>query len=164
MVALGSGLVLNTGVSIVVGLPVLPLAALAESPIPDMSIVAADQVGWRRYVDQIESVADEAGVSTVVTSNYGEAGAVARYAPSLDVFSGQNALYDDGPPLDAVTSVVFVGEQLATARQLFDECVVAGGLDNGVGVDNEEQGVPVAVCTGLRQPWRDSWARLRHLD
>ncbi|HSV41388.1 MAG TPA: glycosyltransferase family 39 protein [Nocardioidaceae bacterium] len=161
---LAAGLVLNAGVSALIGLPVLSVATLGETPVPDLSIVAADQVGWRRYVEQIASVTAEVDVQTVVTSNYGEAGAVARYAPELEVYSGQNALYDVGPPPTSVSSVVFVGEQLSTARELFDECVVATRLDNRVGVDNEEQGVPVAVCSGLRQPWSVSWPRLHHLD
>jgi hypothetical protein len=37
-------------------------------------------------------------------------------------------------------------------------------LDNAVSVDNEEQGEPVAVCTGPRQPWRTLWPELRHVD
>jgi hypothetical protein len=59
--------------------------------------------------------------------------------------------------------VVFVGGQYDYARGLFT-CRVVGRLDNGVDVDNEEQGLPVAVCTDPRLSWPQLWERLHHLD
>jgi hypothetical protein len=53
---------------------------------------------------------------------------------------------------------------LPLAEQLFKSCEVETGLDNHVGVDNEEQGQPVAVCRGLRSSWARSWPVLEHLD
>jgi hypothetical protein len=41
---------------------------------------------------------------------------------------------------------------------------VADRLDNGLGVENEEQGLPVTVCTGRIVSWDDAWARFAHLD
>jgi hypothetical protein len=29
---------------------------------------------------------------------------------------------------------------------------------------NEEQGLPIAVCTGPVAPWTQLWPRFRHLD
>jgi hypothetical protein len=162
--ALVTAVAANSAVSLLLGLPILPLETLGDSPIPDSNIVTADQVGWRVYVQQIEAVAEANDTAVVVTSNYGEAGAVARYADRLDVFSGQNALYDQGRPPDSAATVVFVGGQLPEAERLFERCTVQARLDNGVGVDNEEQGMPVALCSGLVRPWSDSWPRLRHLD
>ena len=161
-VLLVAGVGINTVVSLLIGLPILPPDVLGDTPIPDMSLVAADQVGWREYVDQVVAVAEEHDIDEVVTSNYGEAGALARYAEDLHVFSGQNALFDAGPPKGE--TVVFVGGQLPIAEQLFARCTVEARLDNGVGVDNEEQGVPVAVCSELIDPWSEAWPRLRHLD
>ena len=56
-----------------------------------------------------------------------------------------------------------MGGQLDFARTLFT-CRVVDRLDNGVDVDNEEQGEPVAVCTDPRLPWPTLWDRLHHLD
>jgi hypothetical protein len=81
----------------------------------------------------------------------------------VPVFSAQNALYDQARPPSATTTVVFVGGELPVARQFFD-CRTVARLDNGVGVDNEEQGEPVAICTGPTQPWPQLWDALRHLD
>jgi hypothetical protein len=41
---------------------------------------------------------------------------------------------------------------------------LAGRVDNGVGLDNEEQGGPIWVCRGMRVPWSRAWPGLRHLD
>jgi hypothetical protein len=159
---------LNAVVAAAISLPVLPLSVLGRTPIPGLNQLTADQVGWPRYVEQIQAVhdglpAEQQPNAVVVTSNYGEAGAVHAFS-DLAVFSGHNALYDLGPPPEDTVTVVFVGGQLDGVAPLFAECRTATRLDNGVGVDNEEQGQPIAVCTGPRQSWARLWPRLRHLD
>jgi hypothetical protein len=100
----------------------------------------------------------------VLTSNYGEAGAVHRDRPDIPVYSAQNALYDQSRPPGTVRTVVVVGGQYPEVRPMFDDCTVRARLDNGVGVDNEEQGLPIAVCTGRTSSWAALWPRLHHLD
>ncbi len=133
-----------------------------------MNQLIADQVGWPTYAEQIRTAYDALPTArrahtVVVTSNYGEAGAVRRFT-DLPVYSGHNALYDLGPPPDGTGTVVFVGGQVDSAAELFTECHTVADLDNGLGVDNEEQGQPIAVCTGARQAWPLLWPRLPHLD
>ena len=60
--------------------------------------------------------------------------------------------------------MVIVGYQFDDVRGLFGSCEVVARLDNGVGVDNEEQGAPVALCRDPRMPWSALWPRFRHLD
>ncbi len=158
----------NTAVSAVISLPLLPATWLGRTPIPDLNQLAADAVGWPEYAAQVLAVAgglppDERSAVVVVTSNYGEAGAVARFT-DLPVFSGHNALYDQARPPEEARVVVFVGGQLDRASEYFADCVIADRLDNGVGVDNEEQGVPVAVCRDPVTTWAELWPRLRHLS
>lgn len=62
--------------------------------MPDLNLIAADQVGWPTYAAQVRaahaSLREEERAGAVAgTSNYGEAGAVDRYAPTLAVYSGQ---------------------------------------------------------------------------
>ncbi len=169
--ALAAALVLNTAVSAVVALPLLPLGLLGRTPVPGLNQVAADQVGWPRYVEQVAGAwasipdAERAG-AVLLASNYGEAGALARFGPAQGLpapFSGHNALGDAAPPSD--TSVVLlVGDQLTGLEPSFASCEVVARLDNGVGVDSEEQGVPVAVCRDPSVPWSELWDRVRHLD
>ncbi len=160
---------LNAVVSTVVALPVVPVTVLGGTPLPDLSILVADQVGWPRYVEQVAEVAaqaDDPG-AVVITSNYGEAGAVARFGPALGLtapYSGQNQLGTGSGPAEGTRTVVFVGWQLRDVQGLFAGCSVLARLDNGVGVDNEEQGAPVALCRDPVLPWSQLWPRLAHLD
>ena len=104
--------------------------------------------------------------AVVVASNYGEAGALARYGPPLRlpaVYSGHNALYD-APPPDTASVAVVVGGQLPSVRGLFASCTVMARMDNRVGVENEEQGEPIAVCRNPVGPWAAIWPRFRHRD
>lgn len=160
---------LNAVVSTVVALPVVPVTVLGRTPLPDLSILVADQVGWPTYVAQVARVAsgaDDPG-AVVITSNYGEAGAVARYGPALGLpapHSGHNDLGTRPGPPEGTRTVVFVGRQLPAVEGSFGECTVLARLDNGVGVDNEEQGAPVALCRDPLLPWAQLWPRLAHLD
>ena len=45
----------------------------------------------------------------------------------------------------------------------FATCTVVDQLDSGVGVDNEEEGQPIAICAGPKQDWATLWPVLRHL-
>lgn len=163
---------LNAAASIVIGLPVIPVDELGETPIPATNPVARDAVGWPTYVRQIASVYEELPPSdraraVVLTSNYGEAGAVARYGPDPGlprVYSGHNELHDQATPPDSATVVVVVGGQMEEMLRQFRSCEVRALLDNGVGVDNEEQGQPVAVCRDPVGGWSSVWPELAHLD
>jgi hypothetical protein len=129
-------------------------------------MLVGDSVGWPAYVRQMTAPYDaspDRAHTVVVTSNYGEAGSIAHYRPDVAVYSAQNALFDQARPPDGTTTVVFVGGEYDLARTLLT-CRVVDHLDNGVGVDNEEQGEPVAVCTDPRLPWPQLWDRLHHLD
>jgi hypothetical protein len=37
-------------------------------------------------------------------------------------------------------------------------------IDNGLGIENSEQGKAVTVCTGLVQPWSEIWPALRTIS
>lgn len=156
----------NAAVSAVIALPIIPVGTVGSTPVPGINLLAQDSIGWPAYVRQMTAPYDELADhehAVVVTSNYGEAGSIHHYRPDVPVFSAQNALHDQARPPDATTTVVFVGGQLPEARSLFT-CHVVGRLDNGVDVDNEEQGEPVAVCTDPRASWPRIWDRLHHLD
>ena len=162
-------LVANAAVACLIGLPVLPAAVLAHTPIPSINIVAADQVGWPAYVEQVARVWREVGDpgAVVLTGNYGEAGAVDRLGPALGLpaaYSGQNSLGLLPPPPQTADAVVAVGWAAQEVAGGFTTCRVVARLDNGLDLDNEEQGAPVSVCRGRTEPWATLWPRLRHLD
>jgi 4-amino-4-deoxy-L-arabinose transferase-like glycosyltransferase len=164
------GLALNATLSVVLALPVVPVGSVGATPLPELGPLVADQVGWPRYVAQVADVfrsVPPGDRAAVVTSNYGEAGAIARFGPALGLpppVSGHNALYDAARPAEGTDVVVMVGYQLRGVERLFASCDVVARLDNGVGVANEEQAAPVAVCRGPVAPWSELWPRFRHLD
>ncbi|GAA1714040.1 glycosyltransferase family 39 protein [Isoptericola hypogeus] len=152
-----------------IALPLVPVTTLGETPVPDLNQTARDAVGWPDYVRQIEAVHDalpdaDRERSVVVTQNYGEAGAVDRFAAHLPVYSGHNALHALGPPPDDATVAVVVGDGVSAWSRSFAACEVADRLDNGVDVDTEEQGVAVMICRDPVGGWDAVWPRLAHLD
>jgi hypothetical protein len=162
----------NSAVSIVLALPLVPVSTLGSTPIPGINQVAQDSVGWPPYVEQVAAVyasvpTTERATTIVYASNYGEAGAVDRYGGAYrlpQVYSGQNQLYYVRRPPESATTVIFVGGQYDDARHDFASCAVKARLDNGVDVDNEEQGEPVAICRTPIGGWSRVWPELKHLD
>ena len=160
---------LHAATNVVLNLPVLPLPVLARTPVPTINQTVGDTVGWPTYVAQVDAVVDRAlrtdPGTVVLTSNYGEAGAMARFSRHRDVpvVSGHAALWDLGGPAPTTRTVVVVGGQLARAAPLFARCSTEVLLASGSGIDNEEEGRPVAVCSDPVGSWSELWPRLRHL-
>ena len=166
----GGVVVLHCLVSVVLNLPVLPLPVMAASFVPTINAGVADQIGWPTYVAQVDRVVDQAKAAdpevVVLASNYGEAGALDRFSrhSEVAVVSGHNALWNSGGPPPHTRSVVIVGGQLDAHGERFDRCEVADRLSSGVAMDNEEEGQPVALCSGPKQDWATLWPLLRHLS
>lgn len=165
-----AGLAVNVAVSAVIALPLIPLRSLPPA-IATTNQTARDSVGWPTYVRQVADAyralpPGDRAVAVLFAGNYGEAGALDRYGRAYGlptVYSGQNELHRFGPPPDSATVVVEVneGEDLAP---YFDSCLKVGMLDNGLGIDNEEQGAGITVCRGRHGSWRDFWPDLQHYD
>ncbi|WP_199035261.1 glycosyltransferase family 39 protein [Glycomyces salinus] len=167
------GVAANSAVSAVIALPLLPVGVVGHTPIPAMNSTIPDQVGWQTYVDQIEAVyaslpPEEQAAAIILTSNYGEAGAVDRYGENLpEVYSGHNELHDYGPPPHDATVVVGVqAPPLPTPllHRYFGSCEAVAYMDNEVGVDNEEQDQMIVVCRDPGREWAQMWPDFRHYD
>jgi hypothetical protein len=156
--------------NVTANLPVLPERVLAATFLPSISTGLAEQIGWPRYVEQVDQItarvrAEDPAV-VVLASNYGEAGALDRFSTQrgVPVVSGHNALgYLGGPPAGTRT-VVVVGAELTRVAGEFTACSTVDQLRSGDDIDNEEEGQPIAVCTGPKQPWQKLWPVLRHLN
>jgi hypothetical protein len=155
-------------IAVLISLPVLPVRVAGQTPIPALNPTMRDAVGWPAYVRQVEAVyrtVPDKAATTLLAANYGEAGALDRFGTGLPaVHSGQNELWEQGPPPSAATAAVVVGLDPGDLPGVFARCEVRARLDNGVGVENEEQGRPVLYCTGRTAPWPTLWPHLRHLD
>ncbi|HKT02434.1 MAG TPA: glycosyltransferase family 39 protein [Rugosimonospora sp.] len=165
-----AGVVVTGAVALVVALPLVPLSSLGSTAVPALNPVVKDAVGWPVYVRQVADVvtalppADRAQ-AVLLTLNYGEAGALARYGPQYGlpaVYSGHNQLYYYGPPPDTDDVAVVVGIDQSILDRAFTSCTKAGELNNELGVDNEEQGRSILVCHGPKQPWHLLWPEFQH--
>jgi hypothetical protein len=152
-------------------LPVLPAATLATTAIPDIYPENAEQVGWPELVRTVDGVVDgptpdERSRAVILTSNYGEAGALELLGSGLPpVYSGHNSLWDYGPPPDDRTVVILVGiwSPEYTYGALAD-CRTVATITNDVGMPNQENGHFVYVCPSMTRTWSDAWPEFRHLD
>jgi 4-amino-4-deoxy-L-arabinose transferase-like glycosyltransferase len=155
--------------NILINLPVIGVRTVGGTPIVGVNQSVGDTVGWPRYVTQVDTVVLAARQQdpevVVLASNYGEAGALNRFSqvPGLRLVSAHNALWDLGPPPPSTRTVVVVGGQYDQLTPLFGSCTIQARLDDGVGVDNEEQGEPVAICREPNLDWATLWPKLRHL-
>jgi hypothetical protein len=164
--ALGAAIAASAAVGLVISLPVLPVGSL--EPVLAMNEDVGETVGWSQFTRTVANVYErlpEHPRAVLLTRNYGQAGALDRYGPALGLpraYSGHNAYADWGPPPDRVAPVIAVGLRPAELAALRG-CRVAARIDNGDGIDNEEQGTVVMVCDGPRRSWSQEWPALRHL-
>jgi 4-amino-4-deoxy-L-arabinose transferase-like glycosyltransferase len=170
--AVGTALVLTAVGTVLATLPVLPVGALHRTPIVALNYDEGETVGWPTYVSQIAAVyhqlpASQRPTTVVLTSNYGEAGAVERFGPADGLpgiaFSGQNGFWYWGPPPASASAYVTVGFSRSTLNRHFEQCVLGIRLDNHEQLKNDEQGVPVRICTGLRGTWLTVWPQFQML-
>lgn len=155
-----------------IALPILPVGVFAASPY---AIVGEDQlntIGWPEFIDAVAQAtasvpARDRERAVIITGNYGEAGAVARFGPERglpDAYSGHNAYGLWGPPPDGRQPIIVVGYSERLVRESFDSCQVAAIVDNRSGAETEEQGKPVWVCEAVSGSWSEVWPRLVHLS
>jgi 4-amino-4-deoxy-L-arabinose transferase-like glycosyltransferase len=152
-------------------LPILPLATYATTTLPAAVPDTANEVGWAQYVATVERVVaalpvDERAHAVILTNDYSEASPLELLGTGLPpVYSGHNAFWDWGPPPADRTVVVHVGDwRPADWSQFFVGCRVVAHIDNGLGIENGEQGKAVSVCTSLRAPWTTLWPSLRTIS
>jgi hypothetical protein len=106
----------------------------------------------------------ERGRAAILTSNYGQAGAVERYGPGLGLptpHSRHNSYWLWGPPPADTDTVVAVGFSRRALAPYFAQLRLAGRLDNGLGVDNDEDGRPIWIARRPRAPFRQIWSELK---
>ena len=169
-VLVAAALVLTAALSIFVALPVVPAQDLEGTPIADLNEDAIETVGWPQLARTVGGVFEglspaERATAVVFTGNYGEAGAIDRYGGALGLpraYSGHNAYARFGMPPDTAGPVIVLGYRDPSLD--FVGCRPAATIDNGVELENEEQGGTVFLCERPQQPWSAIWDELRHLD
>ncbi|WP_433629989.1 glycosyltransferase family 39 protein [Nocardia sp. CA-120079] len=166
--AVGSVIAVNATVSALLFLPVLPIAVLKDSPVLAINYDAGETIGWPQFVRRIAEVRAMLGPDVaILTDNYGEAGAIERFGGEYGLptpHSGHNSYWWWGPPSDTASAVIVVGLDRDRLTGYFAEVEPAGQVDNGLGIDNDEQGQPLFICRKPRAPLSEIWPAAKHLS
>jgi 4-amino-4-deoxy-L-arabinose transferase-like glycosyltransferase len=169
---LATAIALSAAVSALIALPLLPERELKGSVVVALNPAQQETVGWPRFVRTVSDAwrripADERRQVAIFTENYGEAGAIDLLEPGLGLpraYSAHNGFSEWGMPPAAATHVLLVGaEDPAEAAPYFDRCRTLAVVDDGVELNNDEQGLPVMLCR-TAGPWPQLWPHLRHFN
>ena len=151
-------------------LPVLPARTLHAVPLQKINYDLGEEIAWPKEVALVAREyhalpAVQRQHTTILTGNYGEAGAIDRYGPGLGLpqaYSGDNNFWLWGPPPAADTSAIVVNGDPAFLRREFANVRRVATFWNGLGVSDDEQGAQVFVATGLRSSWAAAWPAFRN--
>jgi len=166
---LGLIMLVSAAVGLSIALPVLPARALHTVPLQKINYDLAESIGWPREVALIAReyhalpTAEQAR-TTILAGNYGEAGALARYGPAdrlPTAYSGHNNFWLWGPPPAADTAAIAINVDPALLHREFTRVEQVATFSNGLGVDDDEQGAPVYLATGLKTSWVRAWPAFR---
>lgn len=151
-------------------LPVLPAEVTGTGINGVANKELRETIGWPELVATVGSVyeeleVDEQATTTIITRNYGQAGAIERWMDEAGLpqpHSGQNSYWEWGPPPDSATTAILVGfedESLLSAR--FTSCDLVATISNDAGAENDELDAPVHVCRDPIAPWSEQWSEFR---
>jgi hypothetical protein len=164
----GSAIALSAAVSAVLILPTVPMASLHETPVVAINYDAGETVGWPGFAATVAGAydalpAEQRRHAVVLGANYGEAGAVLRFRPGVPTYSGHNSFWNLGPPPAETRTAIVVGYPETDLREWFTNVQRVATIDNGVRLDNDEQGQPVWLCTDPAQSWPALWPKMQRL-
>lgn len=163
---------LSAAVSAVIALPLLPERELQGSIVMALNPAQGETVGWPGFVQTISTAWRQIPVATrrhtaIFTGNYGEAGAIDLLGSPLQLpraYSGHNGFSEWGMPPAADTRALLVGfDGAADAAPYFDQCRTLATVNDRVGLNNNEQGLPVMLCRTAGR-WPALWPHLTHYD
>jgi 4-amino-4-deoxy-L-arabinose transferase-like glycosyltransferase len=169
---LAVGILLSGVVSAIIALPLLPARDLNGSITMAVNPAQGETVGWPGFVHTVARAwraipASERSTAVIFTANYGEAGAIHLLGAGLGLpapYSGHNGFSEWARPPSADRHVLLTGfDGPGEAAPQFTGCQVLAHIDNGVGLNNQEQGLPLLLCQ-ISRPWRALWPSLTHYD
>jgi hypothetical protein len=152
-------------------IPVLPESAVAGSG--GLNPELGEQIGWPDLVSQVAGAwrslpESERADAAIFASNYGEAGAIDRFGPSLGLpqaYSGHNSYWWWGPPPATTHTLIAVGfENRGYLESWFGSVRRVGTITNPWDVQNDEDGLPIWIVSDPKQPWPEIWDQARHYD
>jgi hypothetical protein len=128
----------------------------------------SDQFGWPELAEEVAVVyrslpEAERARAAIFAANYGEAGAIDRFGPALDlppaICAHQAMSFWSLPPVEPAT-VICLGCERETLERCYGSVTLAGVHFHPWGMPYENR--PIFLCRGLRTPLRVLWPRLTH--
>lgn len=144
--------------------PIYPLRTLHATPEAAISYDTRETVGWPELTAAVARAYHPGYV--ILAGDYGVAGAIDRYGAAYGLpkaYSGHNGMWYLGRPSDEAAPVIVLPARRDQLTPYWSDVQVAGRVDNGVRIANEEQGQPIWICRGQRVPWDRLWPRLTRL-
>lgn len=131
----------------------------------------ADRLGWVEMAAEVGRVyhalpPGEQRNAVIVSSNYGEAGALELYGPYFGlppVFCTHNSFHTWGPPPDSVRTYIGVFVQRKNLEQLFDS-VEEAGVQTCEYCTHPQQRVPIYVARGPHFLMSREWSGFKIYD
>ena len=165
----GRTMLVSGAVGALVAIPLLPARTLHTVPLQKINYDLAETIAWPKEVALVAREYDslpgpQRRHTTILTGNYGEAGAIDRYGPGLglpQVYSGANNFWLWGPPPAADSAAIAVNLDPAFLRREFAQVRLVATFWNGLGVNDDEQGTEVYLATGLKSSWAQAWPAFR---
>ncbi|MGA9363283.1 MAG: glycosyltransferase family 39 protein [Bacteroidota bacterium] len=131
----------------------------------------ADRLGWRELASDVARVyhslpSEEQRNTILVSTNYGEAGALELYAPEFGlppVFCTHNSFHLWGPPSDSIKTYIAVFVQRRDLESKF-ESVVEAGLHTCADCTRPQRRIPIYVARGPRFSITAEWPKFKIYD
>jgi hypothetical protein len=155
-----------------IALPLLPERSLQGSLTMKLNPDLGENVGWHRFIATVATAwggipAGERAHTAIFAATYHEAGAVDVLGGADGLphaYSAHNGFSEWGEPPPSATHAFLLGYQNAgDAAPYFENCQTLATINNGVGLDNNEQGLPVQLCRPTAS-WQRLWPHLIHYD
>lgn len=129
----------------------------------------ADRFGWENMAATVSSVYRDLPLAQrerclILTSNYGEAGAIDYYRRTYDLppaVSGHNNYFLWGPGDFTGDTIITIDISQTFLERFFNEVTAAATIHSPYAMPSET-GLTVYLCRGLKVPLEEAWQAVKH--
>jgi Dolichyl-phosphate-mannose-protein mannosyltransferase len=149
-------------------IPIAQYAQTEQDATVALPQLYADMVGWQNTAETISRVYHDLPKSeqpdcAILPGNYGEAGAIDYYGPSLGLpkaISGHNSYFYWGPRNYSGGCVILFGDRAEELKKLFGDVQQVATISNPLSMPIERQ-MPVYLCRKPRAPLAELWPHFK---
>lgn len=145
-------------------IPLLPLST--ANAVRAVNPEIGEMIGWSDLVDVVARVHAQHPDATILTANYGEAGAIELLGVPRGLpqpLSGHNSYWYWAQPRGLPVETIAVGVPRNLLETMFADVREVTVFETPGGVDNEENGARIHVCRDPRDDWAALWPSVRHV-